>query len=122
MTTAVWAAKCRVATGMSAPLTATSAMSPSGRGSTAANPAKTQRPEDGPRGPAQHPGDERPEVGLDEEDGGGGQPVPVLVLPVPLGVVQRLCHGDAGPEAEGDPQPVLAAAGPEAGAQQAPRR
>lgn len=44
MTTAVWAAKCRVATGMRAPLTATSAMSPSGRGSTAAKPAKSKAP------------------------------------------------------------------------------
>lgn len=75
-------------------------------------PGEDQRPEDGSGGPAQDPGDERSEVGLDEEDGGGGQPVPVRVLPVPVGVVQRLRDGGAYPEAEGDPQSVLPAMRP----------
>ncbi len=44
VTTVVWAAKCRAATGTRAPQTATSTTSPSGRGSTAANPAKSRAP------------------------------------------------------------------------------
>lgn len=46
----------------------------------------------------------------------------MLVLPVPLGAVQHLRDGGAGPEAEGDTQPVLPAAGPEHGPHEIPGR
>ncbi len=42
----------------------------------------------------------------------------MLVVAVPAGVVQRLRHGGAGAEAEGDPEAVLASAGAEGDAHQ----
>ncbi|GAA3238581.1 hypothetical protein GCM10020256_59000 [Streptomyces thermocoprophilus] len=86
---------------------------PLGPGQHGGEAREQQRAQHGPGRPAQHSGDERTEVGLDEEDDGRGQPVPVGVAAVPVGVVEGLSGGDAGAEAEGDAQPVLASAAPE---------
>ncbi|GAA3306619.1 hypothetical protein GCM10020295_63310 [Streptomyces cinereospinus] len=95
---------------------------PLGPGQHRRAPGEEERAEHGSGGTAQHTRDEWPEVGLDEEDDGGGEPVPVLVRPVPLGVAQRLGQGDAGAHAQGDAQAVLPAAGPQDGPQQVPGR
>ena len=80
MTTAVCAAKCRVATGISAPQSGHEGDEPGGPGQQRGEPREEDRAEHGSGRPAQHARGERPEVGLDEEDGGRGQPVPVGVV------------------------------------------
>lgn len=105
---------------MSAPHRATSATSPSGRGSTAAKPAKSSAPSTVPAALHSTRDTRGPRSGLTRKTAVAGSQYQWVSPAVPLGVVEGLRDGGTGPEGERDPQPVLTAARAEPGAQQVP--